>query len=144
MRATNYTTLQVISDGNPATDDLGRANSNINSVPIRFNDLTTVGGYQFVSYYRDDGKLMVGRRQVASDTWSLFPTQFTANNINDDHDISSFAIDGDGFMHISWGMHVNNLLYTKSTASVLNANPISLIGGEHRQFGRSQLDDRPI
>src|SRR5438045_2655388 len=53
VRGTNYTTLQVISDGNAATDDLGRANSNINSVPIRFNDLTTVGGYQFVSYYRD-------------------------------------------------------------------------------------------
>lgn len=129
VRATNYVTNQVISDGNPATDDRGRANTDINAVPIRFNALTTVGGYQFTSYYRGDGKLLVGRRQAGNNTWDLFPTQFTANNINDDHDISSLAIDGDGFLHMSWGMHVNNFLYTKSTASVLNANPMNLVGG---------------
>ena len=31
-------------------------------------------------------------------------------------------------LHMSWGMHVNDFLYTKSTASVLNSNPINLIG----------------
>ena len=30
---------------------------------------------------------------------------------------------------MSWGMHATNFLYTKSTASVLNSNPINLIGG---------------
>jgi hypothetical protein len=129
VRATNYTSLQLISDGNPATDDSGYANDKINAVPIRFNALTTMGSYQFVSYYRDDGKVVVGRRQFGSDTWDLFPTQFTADNLGDDHDVSSIAIDGDGYLHMSWGMHVNDFLYTKSTASVLNANPINLIGG---------------
>lgn len=129
VRATNFTTIQLISDGNPATDDQGRANTNINAVPIRFNALTTVGAYQFTSYYQGDGKLLVGRRPVGADTWDLFRTQFTANNINDSHDVSSIAIDGDGILHMSWGMHATAFFYTKSTASVLNANPINLVGG---------------
>ena len=129
VRATTYSTIQLISDGNSATDDLGRANTTINAVPIRFNALTTVGGYQFTSYYQGDGKLLVGRRPVGADTWNLFRTQFTANNINDAHDISSIAVDGDGYLHMSWGMHNNDFLYTKSTASVLNTNPINLVGG---------------
>lgn len=130
IRATNFVTNTVISDGDPATDDLGRANTDINAVPIRFNALTTMGSYQFVSYYRDDGKLIVGRKQAGAANWELFPTQFTANNINDDHDVASIAIDGDGYLHMSWGMHANDFLYTKSTASVLNSNPINLIGGD--------------
>lgn len=129
VRATTFTSIQLISDGNPATDDQGRANSTIDANPLRTNALTTVGGYQFTSYYQGDGKIVVGRRAVGADTWSLFRTQFTANNVNDAHDVSSIAIDGDGFMHMSWGMHNNDFLYTKSTASVLNANPINLVGG---------------
>jgi BNR repeat-containing family member len=129
VQATNYSSIQLVSDGNPLTDDLGRANDKVNAVPIRFNALTTVGNYQFISYYQGDGKLLVGRRPVGADTWDLFRTQFTANNINDDHDVSSIAIDGDGFLHMSWGMHATDFFYTKSTASVLNANPINLIGG---------------
>src|SRR4051812_11788711 len=74
LRATNYTSLQVISDGNPTTDDRGYATSDINAVPIRFNALTTVSGYQFTSYYRADGKLTVGRRTIGATTWDLFPT----------------------------------------------------------------------
>src|SRR5262249_45179187 len=76
-----------------------------------------------------------GRRNVGAPTWSLFTTQFTADNINDDHDVSSIAIDGDGILHMSWGMHDNSFLYTKSTASVLNSNPISLIGGNTGNAG---------
>ncbi len=129
VRATTYSSVQLVSDGNPATDDSGRANVKINAVSFRFNALTTVGNYQFISYYQGDGKLLVGRRPVGGATWDLFRTQFTADNINDAHDVSSIAIDGDGILHMSWGMHVNNFLYTKSTASVLNSNPINLIGG---------------
>ena len=37
----------------------------------------------------------------------------------------SIGIDGNGIMHMSWGMHNNSLKYTTSTASVLNNNTIS-------------------
>jgi hypothetical protein len=126
--AVNFTTLQVISDGDPTNDDNGRANTDINSVAIKVNSLVTIGNYQFTSYYDASGKIIVGRRTIGADTWSLLRTQFTADNINDDHDVSSIGIDGDGILHMSWGMHDNNFLYTHSTASVLNSNPMNLIG----------------
>ncbi len=134
-RATNFVTTQLITDGNATTDDSGYATSNINSVPIKLNALTSVGGYEFTSYYGSDGKLIVGRRTTDADTWSLFRTQFTAFNVADDHDISSIGVDGDGILHMSWGMHDNNFLYTKSTASVLNSNPISMIGANTGNSG---------
>jgi hypothetical protein len=128
-RAEDFVTRYLIDDGNPETNDLARANTNINAVPIKRNALTTVGGYQFTSYYNTEGKIVLGRRLTGQSSWDLFRTEFTSININDDHNISSIAIDGDGIFHMSWGMHANNFLYTKSTSSVLNSNPINLIGG---------------
>jgi hypothetical protein len=128
-RADNFVTLQTIDDGDPLTNDLGRANTNINAVPIKRKSLTTVGNYQFTSYYHEDGKIVIGRRATGAATWDLFKTQFTSVNINDDHNVSSIAVDGDGVLHMSWGVHGNNLLYTKSTASVVNNTPINLVGG---------------
>jgi hypothetical protein len=128
-RAEDFITRYLIDDGNPLTDNLARANTNINAVPIKRNALTTVGDYQFTSYYHQDGKIVVGRRLTGQATWELFKTELNSININDDHNISSIAIDGDGIFHMSWGMHANNFLYTKSTSSVLNSNPITLVGG---------------
>jgi hypothetical protein len=127
--AEEFITRYLIDDGNPLTDDLARANTNINAVPIKRNALTTVGDYQFTSYYHQDGKIVVGRRLTGLATWELFKTALSSVNINDDHNISSIAIDGDGIFHMSWGMHGNNFLYTKSTSSVLNSSPITLVGG---------------
>ena len=127
--AEDFVTRYLIDDGNPETNDLARANTNINAVPIKRNALTTVGDYQFTSYYNTEGKIVLGRRLTGQSSWELFRTEFTSYNINDDHNISSIAIDGDGIFHMSWGMHGNNFLYTKSTSSVLNSNPINLIGG---------------
>lgn len=128
-QAEDFVTRTLIDDGNPETNDLARANTNINAVPIKRNALTTVGDYQFTSYYLQNGKIAVGRRLTGQATWELFRTEFTSVNINDDHNISSIAIDGDGIFHMSWGMHGNNFLYTKSTSSVLNSSPITLVGG---------------
>jgi hypothetical protein len=104
VRAADFITRYLIDDGNPETNDLARANTNINAVPIKRNALTTVGDYQFTSYYLQDGKIAIGRRLTGQSTWELFRTEFTSININDDHNISSIAIDGDGIFHMSWGM----------------------------------------
>ena len=88
----------------------------------------TAGDYQFTSYYGADGKLIVGRRNVKNpaDPWTLRRTQFTSTNINDSHNVSTIAIDGDGFLHVAWGLHDDPLMYTRSTTPVLNNNPLVL------------------
>jgi hypothetical protein len=127
----DFVSLSEISDGNASTDDRARANTNINAVSFKSQSLTTVGDYQFTSYYDGGGKLIVGRRNLINspDTWTLLRTEFTSFNINDAHNTSSIAIDGDGYLHMAWGVHGNALPYTRSTSSVLNDGAFQLVGG---------------
>lgn len=133
----DFLTITQIEDDDPQTDDLGRAKAHINAASYKTQSLTTVGDYQFTSYYHSDGKLLVGRRNVVKNpkVWTLLRTQFTSININDAHNVSSLAIDGDGFLHIAWGVHANPLLYTRSTASLLNDDPMRLIGANEGNAG---------
>lgn len=127
----DFLQLIPVSDGNPNTNELGWASAHINAVPFKRQSVTTASDYQFTSYYDADGKLIVGRRNLldSSNTWHLSRTEFTSFNINDAHNTSSIAIDGDGFLHMAWGVHGNPLLYSRSTTSVLNENPLEMIGG---------------
>lgn len=126
-------TFIPVTDGNPATDENGYAGSAINSIAFAQNNLITVGDQQFISYYRrhatdsshpDNNTVVVARRTLGQSLWEVFPTSFTSFNINDTHNVISMAIDGDGVIHMSWGMHGNALLYARSNASVLGGDPI--------------------
>lgn len=122
-----------ITDGNPATDEYGYAGSAINSIAFAQNNLITIGNQQFIAYYRrhatdpnhaNNNTVVVARRNLGESLWEIFPTNFTSFNINDTHNVISMAIDGDGLIHMSWGMHGNSLLYARSTSSVLGGDPI--------------------
>ena len=122
-----------VTDGDPATDDNGYAGSTINAIAFAQDNLITVGDRQFISYYRrhandsshpDNNTVVIGRRDVGGEVWEIFSTPFVSFNINDTHNVISMAIDGEGFLHISWGMHAHPLLYAKSTTSVLGDAPI--------------------
>jgi hypothetical protein len=122
-----------VSDGNEATDENGYAGSAINSIAFAQNNLITLGDQQFISYYRRhatdpnhpaNNTVVVARRTVGESLWEIFPTSFTSFNINDTHNVISMAIDGDGVIHMSWGMHVNTLLYARSAGPVLGNDPI--------------------
>jgi len=115
--------------------------NDINHVSFRQNSLTSVqvgsDTYQFAAYYRtvsgsSTRRVTVARRLHGSSDWDIFnyTTGFNDpnSNANDSHNTISIGVDGDGIMHMSWGMHNNNLIYRRSTASVLNSNPI-VFGG---------------
>jgi hypothetical protein len=114
------------------------ASNDINHVSFRQNSLTSVhvgaDTYQFAAYYRtvtgsSTRRVTVARRLLGSSSWDIFNyvNGFSDPNSNatDSHNTISFGIDGEGFMHMSWGMHNNSLIYRKSTASVLNSSPIA-------------------
>jgi len=124
-----------VTDGNSATDENGYAGSSINSVAFIQNNLITTADRQFIAYYRrhatdsgatDNNTIIIGRRSTGELRWELFATDLYSYNINDTHNVICFAIDGDGVMHMSWGMHGNSLLYARSTASVLGDEPITM------------------
>lgn len=130
QNAADYATIVPIGPAYAAND--------INAVSFRQNSLTSVqigdDTYQFASYYRtvagsNTRRVTLARRLLGSTNWDIFnyTTGFNDPNSNatDSHNTISIGIDGDGILHMSWGMHNHNLIYRKSTASVLNSNPIS-------------------
>lgn len=125
-----FATLTTISDGNPGTDDRGYASSETNATAFKNQSLVTVGDYQLTSYYGADQTLILGRRNLVTspDSWYLLHTGLTSNNVGDSHTVSTIGVDGDGYLHVAWGVHNNPLKYTESTTSVLNDAPFSVAG----------------
>jgi len=132
----DYLTIRPIREIGSSTNELGYAASKINATSFKQQSITTFDApdgtkYQFTSYYDASGKLVVGRRKMLETGWSdwtLRRTAFTANNIDDSHDVSSIGIDGDGYLHVSWGMHNNALLYTRSTTPAIGDGAFVLAG----------------
>ena len=128
--------LIPVTDGNPATDENGYAGSAINAIAFAQNNLITVGDQQFISYYRrhatdpghpDNNTVVVARRRLGGAQWEIFPTNFYSFNIDDTHNVISCAIDGNGYLHMSWGMHNHSLLYARSNAPVTGDAPIQMV-----------------
>lgn len=140
---TAFVTLTPIADDDPQTDDRAWATSNINAVSIKQGALVSAGDYQFTTYYGADGKLNLARRNRADrpGRWDIRRTQFTSYNLEDRHNTSSAAIDGAGRLHVAWGMHGGGpLLYSRSTASVLNDAPWQLSGDQLGNAGAMQQE----
>lgn len=49
---------------------------------------------------------------MGSDHWTIHKTRYTGN-VRDAHNTISIAVDGNGVLHISWGMHGQPLLYAR-------------------------------
>ena len=128
--------LVPIDDDDPATSEFGYGGSSgINVVSFIRHNVTTVGNQQFVAFYGRhqydpaaaiNNRIWIARRTLGSSHWEVFrhPT-FTANNITDGHDVVCFAIDGDGCLHMSWGMHADAFHYACSTGPVTGTDPIT-------------------
>lgn len=93
----------------------GWANNSINTVVFRKNSLCSFKSTQFISYYNKDGFVVIGKRKFTSDKWKLRTTQLKGN-VADAHNSISMMVDGDGYLHLSWNHHGNQLHYCKSLA----------------------------
>ena len=100
------TTIQTIADN-------GWAKNTVNTVVFRKNSLTTFQDFQYASYYDADQFVVLAKRNINSDKWEVERTQYKGD-ATDAHKSISIAIDGEGYLHIAWGQHGNNLNYAKS------------------------------
>jgi hypothetical protein len=108
------TVFMPVDDGDTNTSEYGYAGSSaINAVAFIATPLTTVSNQQFIAYYyrhqtnpsdTNNNRIVIARRNVNTNLWQVFHTTFTAGDITDGHDVVSFGIDGEGYMHLSWGM----------------------------------------
>ncbi|ULC58729.1 BNR repeat-containing protein [Flaviramulus sp. BrNp1-15] len=101
----------------------GFSRNSINTVKFRNQAITTHKKHQFISYYDDESFLVLAKRKLNTSKWENHKTQFKGNT-KDAHNSISIAIDGNGFLHVSWDHHNTKLRYAKSL------EPLSLELGE--------------
>ncbi len=102
----------------------------INGVSFQTDNIVTVDGYQYATWYRARGSsyedLMLARRDLAGTTWEVFDSGKDLSNGDnnwDAHNVSSIGISGDGRVHVAWDMH-NNTLRTMDTATGVATSPV--------------------
>lgn len=101
----------------------GYAATSVNTAVFRGSSLATHGDTQYISYYDADGNIVLGKRKLGEDKWTLHKTQYKGN-IKDAHNVISIGVDGDGYLHASFDHHGHPLRYARSIA------PCSLELGE--------------
>lgn len=95
--------------------DSGWANNSVNTVVFRKNSLCTYKNTQYISYYNQEGFVVIGKRKLGSNNWKLQTTTFRGK-VTDAHNSISIMVDGDGYLHLAWDHHNNRLHYAKSIA----------------------------
>lgn len=95
---------------------IGWAKNSVNTTVFRKNSLTSFKNHQYIAYYSPDGFVIVGKRLLDKGDWSIVQTQFKGN-VDDAHNVISIAVDGNGFLHLSWDHHNSKLRYAKSKES---------------------------
>lgn len=97
------------------TIENGWAGNSVNTVVFRKNALCTFKNHQYAAWYNNDGFVMLGKRKISKTKWQRINTGFKGD-IKDAHRSISIITDGDGYLHLSWNHHGNQLHYSKSTA----------------------------
>ena len=107
----------------------GYSRTSVNTAVFRESSLATHGDTQYIAYYNPQGHVMVGKRKLGSDRWTLSDTGFTGN-IADGHNVISMGVDGRGYLHLSFDHHGNPLRYTRSVEpGGLEFMPLSTMTG---------------
>jgi hypothetical protein len=111
----------------------GWNNNSVNTVKFRKNALTTYAQCQFTAYYDENSYLVLGKRKLNTTNWEIVKTVYKGNT-KDAHNDISIAVDGDGYLHVSWDHHDTKLRYVKSK------KPMGLeLGEEQAMTGNEEL-----
>lgn len=107
--------LSACSTGKIVQTNIGYGwnNNSVNTVKFRKNALTTHKQYQFTAYYDENSNLVLGKRKINASNWEIVKTSYKGNT-KDAHNDISMAVDGKGYLHVSWDHHNTKLRYAKS------------------------------
>ncbi len=123
---------------------VGWANNSVNTVVFRKNSLCSFGNTQYISYYNNDGFVVLGKRKLSSAKWNLQTTNLKGN-VADAHNSISIMVDGDGYLHIAWNHHGNQLHYCKSIApgSLQMTDELSMTGSLEKKVTYPEFHSLP-
>ncbi len=110
----------------------GWAKNTVNTAVFRKNSLASDRKYQYISYYDDEGYVVLGRRLLSGKTWQLRRTAYTGH-AEDAHNVISIMVDKAGYLHVCWDQHDSRLRYARS----LHPNSL-VLGYEQVMIGRNE------
>jgi hypothetical protein len=110
------------------------AGNTVNTAVFRKNSIVTFKNNQYIAFYDAESNVILGKRKINSQNWTIEKTSYKGN-IKDAHNIISIMVDGDGFLHIAWDHHNNKLHYAKSinSGSLKLGPPIQMVGSEEEK-----------
>jgi hypothetical protein len=112
---------------------LGWARSSVNAVIFRTNSVVTHHGTQYTAWYDDSARVVIAKRRLGNDEWTVRVTPYT-NDVTDAHNAIAIAVDGDGILHVAWAEHARALHYARGTsAGSLELGPSVAMTGEHER-----------
>lgn len=94
----------------------GWANNSVNTVIFRKNSLVSFKNIQYSAYYDNEQYVVLASRKAGDKKWEVQRTDYKGD-ASDAHKSISIMVDGDGFLHLAWGQHNNNLNYARSVAA---------------------------
>ena len=111
----------------------GYSQTSVNTTVFRNSPLVTVGDRQYITYYDAEGYVVLGRRRLKSDRWTVRRTSYRGN-VQDAHNVISMGIDGEGYLHLSFAHHGHPLRYCRSVApDSLELGPLEPMTGTDEQ-----------
>jgi hypothetical protein len=107
----------VIAQGTVKVTNVGKgwADNSVNVTIFRKNSLVTFRNTQYIAFYDDSANVIIGKRELNEDKWQFHRTGFQGN-VNDAHNVICIMADGDGYLHMAWNQHNNNLHYCRSVS----------------------------
>lgn len=91
----------------------GWARNSVNAVVFRKNSLVTQGDVQYIAFYDQDANVVLGKRKLGSEDWTLKTTPYKGNAL-DAHNSISIMVDGANYLHLAWDHHNSALRYARS------------------------------
>lgn len=112
----------------------GWAGNSVNAVVFRKNSIASWKGYQYIAYYDAGKNVVLGKRKIGTDHWTISRTRYQGEAA-DAHRSISLIVDGAGYLHLSWDHHGNALHYARSVApgSLLLGDKLSMTGSKEQQ-----------
>jgi hypothetical protein len=112
---------------------LGWARSSVNAVIFRTASLASHDGVQYAAYYDDSAHVVLAKRPIGSETWTVSRTRYT-NDVSDAHNAIAIAVDGRGVLHVAWAEHNKPLHYARAvSAGSLELGPPERMTGLREQ-----------
>lgn len=112
-------------------DNNAWAGSSVNVLAGVRQSIFTHGQLQYAAFYNHQGYLVLARRQLDESHWQTHTSRYQANVV-DAHNHVSLAVDGAGFLHVSFDHHNTPLKYAVSLeADSLELGELTAMTGKH-------------